>query len=381
MDLAAQDRLIKLACALIQRPSITPSDAGCQQLLAQQLQQAGFTIEQMKFAQVDNLFAYHNGSKKGQSLLFCGHTDVVPTGEELLWDFPPFAAKITENYLYGRGAADMKSAVAAFSLAMIDFVQHNPQHKGKVSVLLTSDEEGAAQDGIKKMMPHIASHHSFDYCVVGEPSSSEKLGDVVRIGRRGSLHVQITIHGKQGHVAYAENARNPVFLAAKFIDELSQHKWDGGNADFPPTSFQISSVKTSSATANIIPADLTLSANFRYAPVSTQESLASQLQALLQKHNLKYSLQWNLSGLPFHNTNKGFKQLVKHAITQVTGTKPVFNAAGGTSDGRFIAPFGVDVLELGVCNTTIHQINECVCVADVINLYKIYKQIITDLLG
>ncbi|HFC30680.1 MAG TPA: succinyl-diaminopimelate desuccinylase, partial [Oceanospirillales bacterium] len=342
-----------------------------------------FQIIAKKFGEVDNLFAYHQHNQhenKGKNLLFVGHTDVVATGELEKWSHPPFAATIENNTLYGRGAADMKSAVAAFTLAMLDFVEEYPQHKGKVAMMLTSDEEGVAVDGIKKMMPYIAEKHQFDYCLVGEPSSSEKLGDVVRIGRRGSLHVTITIHGKQGHVAFAENAKNPVFMAAKFMDDLSKQIWDTGNADFPPTSFQISSLKTSTNVANIIPADLIIQANFRYSPESTAESLEQQLQQLLKQHKLEYSLAWNLSGLPFHSTNLRLKKVIAENIFKITGQNPIFNAAGGTSDGRFVAPFGVDVVELGVSNKTIHQINECVLVQDVINLYKIYKQIIIDLL-
>ena len=379
----AKHPVIKLAQALIQKPSITPDDKDCQKLLIKLLQQADFQIIAKKFGEVDNLFACHQHNqhqKKGKSLLFVGHTDVVATGELEKWSHPPFAATIENNTLYGRGAADMKSAVAAFTLAMLDFVEEYPQHKGKVAMMLTSDEEGVAVDGIKKMMPYIAEKHQFDYCLVGEPSSSEKLGDVVRIGRRGSLHVTITIHGKQGHVAFAENAKNPVFMAAKFMDDLSKQIWDTGNADFPPTSFQISSLKTSTNVSNIIPADLIIQANFRYSPESTAESLEQQLQQLLKQHKLDYSLTWNLSGLPFHSTNPRLKRVIAENIIKTTGQNPIFNAAGGTSDGRFVAPFGVDVVELGVSNKTIHQINECVLVQDVINLYKIYKQIIIDLL-
>ena len=372
----ANHPVIQLTKKLIQIESITPDDKGCQTILAELLKAAGFTIEHKKFGKVDNLFAFH-GKNTGKKLMFVGHTDVVPTGDVNLWKHPPFDAVIENNYLYGRGTADMKSAVAAFTLAMIDYVKSNPNHKGTIALMLTSDEEGIAQDGIKKMMPHIAQSHKFDYCLVGEPSSNEKLGDTVRIGRRGSLHVKITIHGKQGHVAYPDNAKNPVFLSANLIKDLSNQQWDCGNEDFPPTSFQISSVKTSTNTANIIPADLDIQANFRYSPESSQESLQYQLEVLLSHHKLNYSLSWDLSGLPFHCKSPELKDAINQSIMHTTSQKPIFNAAGGTSDGRFIAPYGVEVIEFGVINKTIHQIDEKVLVIDVINLQKIYENLIS----
>lgn len=367
--------VIKLSQELIQKSSITPEDKGCQNLLAQMLSKAGFKVEHKKFNDVDNLFAWH-GNSSGKSLLFVGHTDVVPTGDESLWKFAPFEAKIENNYLHGRGAADMKSAVAAFTLAMIDYVKKNPNHGGKIALMLTSDEEGIAQNGIKKMMPHVAKQHTFDYCLVGEPSSDKILGDTVRIGRRGSLHVNIAIHGKQGHVAYPDKAKNPVFLAANLIKDLSNYQWDNGNQDFPPTSFQISAVKTSTDTANIIPADMYIQANFRYSPESSKESLHQQLKELLAHHQLDYSLDWQLSGLPFHCKSTELKNAIEQSILQITSQKPQFNAAGGTSDGRFIAPYGVEVVELGVRNNTIHQVDERVLVSDVVNLQRIYKHLI-----
>ncbi len=373
--------VIALSQELIKRQSITPDDAGCQPLLAQLLIDAGFQIEHKRFVKVDNLFAWHGQEcKNSKSLLFAGHTDVVPVGDESAWKHPPFSAVIDGDYLYGRGAADMKSAVAAFTLAMISFVTSQPNHKGKIALMLTSDEEGVATDGIKKMMPYIAKEHTFDYCLVGEPSSSLTLGDVVRIGRRGSLHVEITIHGKQGHVAYPQNAKNPVFLAAAFIEELSHFTWDNGNNDFPPTSFQISSVKTSSNTSNIIPADMIIVANFRYSPESSKQSLEQQLKQLLNKHALNYSLSWNLSGLPFYSQSQHLHTAVTQSIGEICHIKPDFNTAGGTSDGRFIAQYGVDVVELGVINKTIHQIDECVLVEDIRNLEKIYQRIISKIL-
>ncbi len=372
--------VITLTQELIKKQSITPDDAGCQLLLAQLLHSEGFNIEHKRFGDVDNLFAWHGHDTVGsKNLLFAGHTDVVPIGNESDWIHHPFSAIIDEESLYGRGAADMKSAVAAFTLAMIDFVKENPDHNGKIALMLTSDEEGVATNGIKKMMPHVAKNHNFDYCLVGEPSSSQTLGDVVRIGRRGSLHVTITIHGKQGHVAYPQNAKNPVFLAAPFIDKLRCYSWDNGNKDFPPTSFQISSLKTSSNTANIIPADLTIKGNFRYSPESTQESLALQLTTVLDSQNLNYSLSWNLSGQPFYSQSTTLRSTLRQCIKNVCGIEPQFNAEGGTSDGRFIALYGVNVVELGVINKTIHQVNECAKISDIVNLHKIYHALMVKL--
>lgn len=376
MDLSP---VIQLSRDLIQKQSITPEDKGCQKLLSDLLTKAGFTCEHKRFGDVDNLFAWH-GEKPGKSLMFLGHTDVVPTGDENLWKHPPFSAEIDDLYLHGRGSADMKAAVAAFTLAVIDFVNENPDHDGKISLMVTSDEEGVAVDGVKKMMPFISQNHTFDYCIVGEPSSSDALGDVVRIGRRGSLHVGITIHGKQGHVAYPQNAENPIFLAANFIQDLSEFTWDQGNEDFPPTSFQISSVKTSSNTSNIIPENLMIQANFRYSPESSEDSLKTQLKQLLDKHALKYSLEWTLSGLPFHSKNMSLKKAIHDEIKETTHLTPEFNTAGGTSDGRFVAPHGVNVVELGVINKTIHQIDECVLLKDVEKLKTIYQKLIATLL-
>jgi len=376
----SESQVIQLAKKLIEIDSITPDDKGCQMLIADLLTQAGFQIEHKRFGKVDNLFAWH-GSSDGKSLMFLGHTDVVPTGDENSWKYPPFSATIDNGYLYGRGAADMKSSVAAFTHAMTGFVKNHPCHLGKVALMLTSDEEGIALDGVKKMMPYIAPEHDFDYCLVGEPSSSEQLADVARIGRRGSLHVNISIHGKQGHVAYPEHASNPIFLATQFIDDLSCYKWDDGNEDFPATSFQISALKTSSNTANIIPADLHIQANFRFSPESNESSLKSQLQQLLNKYELNYTLKWNLSGQPFHSTDKMLKDALASSIFDVCHRNVIFNTAGGTSDGRFVAPHGVEVVELGVVNKTIHQIDEKVLIADVEKLQHIYYQIICTLLN
>jgi succinyl-diaminopimelate desuccinylase len=376
----SNDAVVKLAQQLIRIDSITPDDKGCQNIIKKELESVGFQTSSQKYGAVDNLFAWH-GQKPGLSLLFVGHTDVVPVGDKNLWQHPPFSAAIDNNHLYGRGAADMKGAVAAFTLAMKDFVANHPNHNGKIALMLTSDEEGPAVDGIKKFMPLIDKDHKFDYCLVGEPSSKNQLGDEVRIGRRGSLHIDITIHGKQGHIAYPQYASNPIFLAADFIKDLSVHQWDNGNDDFPPTSFQISAVKTSTSVSNIIPADIHIQANFRFCPQSTESSLKAQIIKLLEKYNLNYSLEWNLSGKPFHSKNKQLKLSIQRCIYGITGINTSFNTIGGTSDGRFVAEYGVEVVELGLVNKTIHQINERVLLSDVEKLNDIYYQFISTSLA
>ena len=367
-----------LAQALIRRPSFTPDDAGCQNMLAERLQQSGFTVEQQRFGDVDNVLMWHG--EEGPALMFLGHTDVVPVGELSAWDYDPLAGEIKDDVLYGRGAADMKGSVAAMVVAMEKFVAEHPQHQGKLGLLLTSDEEGEAVDGVKQMMLLVAEKHNFDYCLVGEPSSSDWVGDTVRSGRRGSLHVYITIEGKQGHVAYPHLAENPIFTAAAALDALGRFEWDQGNDDFPPTSFQISNIQAGTGAANIIPGELQIQANFRYSPQSSQESLEQQLRGILDAHAFNYSLQWQLSGHPFFCDDPEFREVVAECIEAETGKKPVFNTAGGTSDGRFVAPFGVATLELGPLNATIHQVNECQAVDNLLVLERMYGRIIRKLL-
>jgi succinyl-diaminopimelate desuccinylase len=312
--------------------------------------------------------------------MFLGHTDVVPPGDLGSWTHDPLSAHVEAGILYGRGVADMKGSIAAMVLAMEKFVGQNPNHPGKIALMLTSDEEGVALDGVRKFMPMMAEKHHFDYCLVGEPSSSNHLGDTVRVGRRGSLHVIIKIKGKQGHVAYPQNAANPIFLAAKAIDAMGSFQWDQGNEDFPPTSFQISNIKAGSGVTNIIPGELEITANFRYAPISSQQSLAEQLQQILDANQLNYQLDWQLSGEPFHCKNEQYKKALKESIIKVTGIEPEFNTAGGTSDGRFVAPHGIATMELGPINKTIHQINECEKVSHLVLLENIYLDLIQRLL-
>ncbi|GAA4814410.1 succinyl-diaminopimelate desuccinylase [Marinicella pacifica] len=371
--------VITLAQQLVQKPSITPDDAGCIPLLMNRMSGQGFQGHHHRFGEVDNVLIWH-GNQPGPALLFLGHTDVVSPGNEADWTYPPFSGQLAEGLLHGRGAADMKGAVAAMVLAMEKFVATHKNHPGKIAIMLTSDEEGEATDGIQKFMPMMAKDHHFDYCLVGEPSSSEQVGDTVRVGRRGSLHVIITIEGKQGHVAYPELAENPVFTAAPFLAETADYVWDQGNADFPPTSFQVSNIRAGTGAANVIPGRLHITANFRYSPESSQTSLAKQLKGLLDKHGFDYQLDWALSGEPFHCKNDTFKTALKKAIQRFSDVEPEFNTQGGTSDGRFVAPLGIATMELGPINKTIHQVNECVPVKQLLQLENIYLDLIKRLL-
>lgn len=374
-----EPEVIGLAKQLIQKPSYTPDDAGCQPLLMNRLGGQGFQGEHHRFGEVDNVLMWH-GDQPGPALMFLGHTDVVPPGDVDSWTHDPLSAHIENGVLYGRGVADMKGSIAAMVLAIEKFVAQHPNHPGKVALMLTSDEEGVAVDGVRKFMPLMASKHHFDYCLVGEPSSSQQLGDTVRVGRRGSLHAVISVKGKQGHVAYPQNAQNPIFIAAKAIDELSQFEWDQGNEDFPPTSFQISNINAGTGVPNIIPGEMIVTANFRYAPCSTKESLSQQLSAILDKHQLDYSIDWQLSGEPFHCQNEAYKQALAASIEKITGLRTEFNTAGGTSDGRFVAPFGIATMELGPINKTIHQVNECEKISHLVQLENIYLDLIQRLL-
>jgi len=371
--------VISLARQLIKKPSYTPDDAGCIPLIMQRMEGQGFQGTHHQLGLVDNVLIWH-GENEGPALMFLGHTDVVPPGDVKSWLHDPLSAHVEAGILYGRGVADMKGSVAAMVLAMEKFVGQNPNHPGKIALMLTSDEEGVAVDGVKRFMPMMAEKHHFDYCLVGEPSSAEVLGDTVRVGRRGSLHVIIKVKGKQGHVAYPQNASNPIFLAAKAIDEMGRFVWDKGHDDFPPTSFQVSNINAGTGVTNIIPGELTITANFRYAPVSSQQSLAEQLTTILNKYNLTFELDWQLSGEPFYCQDDTFKQALRTSINHITGIDPVFNTAGGTSDGRFVAPFGVATMELGPINKTIHQVNECEKISHLIQLESIYLDLINRLL-
>ena len=374
--------VLDLACELIRRRSVTPEDAGCQQLLAQRLERAGFRSEHRGFGEVDNLWAVHGES--GPLLVFLGHTDVVPSGPEDRWQSSPFEPASREGKLYGRGAADMKGAVAAMTVALERFVAAHPDHPGRVALLLTSDEEGPTNlDGVRKVAEGFrASGERIDWCVVGEPSAKATLGDLIRVGRRGSLSGTLTVRGVQGHVAYPEKALNPIHAFAPALAELAAERWDEGNADFPPTSFQVSNLNAGTGANNVIPGDLVALINFRYCTASRAEDLRARTEAILARHGLDYALEWNLSGEPFLTPPGGkLRETVVAVCRELCGTEPEQSTGGGTSDGRFIAPLGAEVVELGPVNATIHKVDECVDVAELERLPDLYQTICERLLA
>lgn len=372
---------IQLAQSLIQIKSVTPNDNGCQNLIADTLRPLGFNIEPMPFGEVTNLWA-----RRGQNaplFVFAGHTDVVPTGPEQQWTYPPFSAQIDENgMLYGRGSADMKSSIACFMVAVKQFIEQHPNAKGSIGLLITSDEEGPAVNGTVKVIETLeARQEKIDYCLVGEPSSSDKLADSIKNGRRGSLNGKLIIHGKQGHIAYPQLARNPVHEVAQVLNDLTQKTWDYGNDYFPPTSLQISNIHAGTGATNVIPGQCEIDFNFRFSTEQTPESLKQTVHKLLDQYEIQYDLHWNLSGLPFSTPSDGeLIQAVSTAVTQIIGEPPTLSTAGGTSDGRFIAPTGAQVIELGPLNATIHQIDERVSCADLEKLTQIYYQTLVQLM-
>jgi succinyl-diaminopimelate desuccinylase len=370
---------LDLTLDLISRPSVTPVDADCQTIMAERLAKIGFHIEKMRFGDVDNLWA-----RRGTTApLFCfaGHTDVVPTGDLGKWSSAPFAPEIRDGQLYGRGTADMKSALAAMVVASERFVAEHPNHQGSVAFLITSDEEGPSINGTVKVIEALeARNEKIKWCLVGEPSSTNTLGDVIKNGRRGSLNGILTVHGKQGHVAYPHLADNPIHRAAPAITELSNEVWDHGNQFFPATTFQISNLSSGTGANNVIPADINIVFNFRFSTELTADQLKARTHAILDKHNLKYTLDWSLSGHPFLTAEGELVAAAQAAIREIVGVETELSTSGGTSDGRFIAPTGAQVLELGVLNATIHQINEHVDVASLEPLTDIYQSILTKLL-
>lgn len=370
---------LALTQELLRIPSITPNDNGCQTLLIQHLQRLGFSIEPLPFGEVNNFWARRG--KHGPVLAFAGHTDVVPTGPLEAWTSPPFQPEIRNGYLYGRGAADMKGNIAAMLVACERFIQLHPNHNGAIAWLITSDEEGAAINGTAKVIAHLQQRNEkIDWCIVGEPSSDQQLGDTVKIGRRGSLSGQLTIHGKQGHIAYPHLADNPIHKAMPVLAELTNTLWDRGNDYFQPTSFQISNIHAGTGVGNVIPGQLTVDFNFRYSPELTAEELQKKFEAVLHHHKIQYDVAWRHSGLPFLTQQGQLVQASCRAVEQVTDIMPTLSTSGGTSDGRFIAPTGSQVIELGLCNNTIHQIDECVAIADIEKLTRIYQQILEQLL-
>ncbi|MBV2132900.1 succinyl-diaminopimelate desuccinylase [Pseudomonas sp. MAP12] len=372
---------LELACELIRRASVTPLDEGCQSLMMQRLAAAGFAVEPMQIEDVENFWARRGG--EGPVLCFAGHTDVVPTGPLEAWQHPPFEAFIdTDGMLCGRGAADMKGSLAAMIVAVERFVADHPQHQGAIAFLITSDEEGPALHGTQAVVERLAARNErLDWCIVGEPSSTSLVGDMVKNGRRGSLNGRLRIHGVQGHVAYPHLAQNPIHLVAPALAELAAEQWDAGNAFFPPTTFQISNIHSGTGTTNVIPGELVALFNFRFSTESTVEGLQQRVAAILDRHGLKWQVDWSLSGLPFLTEPGALLDAVSASIRNVTGRETVASTSGGTSDGRFIATLGTQVVELGPVNATIHQVNERVLASDLDLLTEIYYQTLVRLLA
>lgn len=374
-----QSPTLDLAIDLVRRDSVTPDDRDCQLVLARRLAPLGFSLEPMPFAEVDNLWA--RLGETAPVFCFAGHTDVVPTGPLTDWSSPPFGADIIDGHLYGRGSADMKGSIAAFITACERFVAGHPDHKGSIAVLITSDEEGPAVNGTLKVIEALEDRaEKIDYCLVGEPSCNRVLGDTVKNGRRGSLNARLVVKGVQGHVAYPHLASNPIHLAAAALAELAAEEWDRGNAHFPPTSFQISNIASGTGAENVIPGRLDAMFNFRFSTESSEDSLRQRTMAILDRHGLDYDIHWNLSGAPFLTPAGRLVDALVGAIRETTGIDTELSTAGGTSDGRFIAPTGAEVVELGPLNATIHKVNERVAVADLDTLSAIYERVLERLL-
>ena len=371
--------VLSLAKELIARPSVTPADEGCQQLMADFLAPLGFTIEPMVFHDTTNLWA-RKGST-GPLFCFAGHTDVVPSGPASKWNTPPFEPTIIDGILYGRGAADMKGSIASMLAAVQRFIADHPDHNGSIAFLITSDEEGPFINGTPKVIETLeARQEKITWCLVGEPSSTNQVGDVVKNGRRGSLTGDLTVYGVQGHVAYPHLAENPVHLAMPALAELAAKQWDQGNAFFPATSFQIANINAGTGASNVIPGELQVQFNFRYSTELTDTQIKQQVIELLERHGLRYELKWTLSGQPFLTGSGKLVEATQNAIKAVTGRTTELSTSGGTSDGRFIAPTGAQVVELGPINATIHKVNECVNVADLETLSDIYYSMMQQLL-
>lgn len=371
---------LQLAIDLISRPSVTPDDAGCQDTMIAHLEAIGFKIERLPFGDVQNFWARRGAS--GPLFAFAGHSDVVPTGPVTQWHSPPFAPEIRDGYLYGRGTADMKGSLAAMVTACERFVTLYPDHTGSIAFLITSDEEGPSVNGTVKVIEHLSARgEKIDWCLVGEPTSTQHVGDVVKNGRRGSLGGKLIVHGMQGHVAYPQLADNPIHRAAPALAELCAITWDTGDAFFPATTFQISNIHAGTGANNVIPGDLEAVFNFRYSTAITHQQLRESVENVLNKHNVKFTLDWNLSGQPFLTRKGELIDAARAAIREISGIETELSTSGGTSDGRFIAPTGAQVLELGPVNATIHKLNECVKVADLDTLSYYYQRILEKLLS
>ncbi|MES9871757.1 MAG: succinyl-diaminopimelate desuccinylase [Candidatus Sedimenticola sp. 6PFRAG7] len=373
-------KTLDLAIDLISRRSITPEDAGCQEVMIKRLEAVGFTIEPMRFGEVDNFWARRGN--KGPVVAFAGHTDVVPPGRSEAWDTEPFSPEIRDGLLYGRGAADMKGSLAAMVTAVESFTERHPDHDGSIAFLITSDEEGIATNGTVKVIDTLEQRgEKIDYCLVCEPSSTERVGDVVKNGRRGSLNGILTVFGKQGHVAYPHLASNPVHSAVAALARLSSEVWDEGNRHFPPTSFQISNINAGTGAENVIPGEMEVIFNFRFSTELDEKQIKQRVHAMLDDEGVSYDLAWRLSGHPFLTPEGALIEAAQSAIKAVTGYDTELSTSGGTSDGRFIAPTGSQVVELGPLNATIHQVNECVSVQDLDTLSAIYDKTLEELLA
>jgi len=372
--------VVALTCDLIARASVTPGDAGCQALLAGRLERAGFHCEHLRLGEVDNLWATHG--QGAPVLVLLGHTDVVPTGPVSAWTSDPFDPQIREGVLYGRGAADMKGSVAAFVVAAEQFVAAHPDHPGTLAVLLTSDEEGDAIDGVRRVADIFRERgQAIDWCITGEPSSTAVLGDLLRVGRRGSLSGTLTVKGVQGHVAYPDKARNPIHLAAPALAELTARHWDDGFESFPPTSLQVSNIHAGTGANNVIPGELQVLFNLRYNPHWTAPALEQEIATLLERHALEYTLTWHRSGEPFYTPEGTLRRIARDVLGEFAGAPPEESTGGGTSDARFIAPLGAQCIEVGPVNASIHQVDENVRVADLEALPALYQRLIERLLA
>ena len=371
--------MIELLQNLLKIKSISPNDMGCFDVIEKELRELGFNCERINYLNVENLYATFGNS--GKLFCFLGHTDVVPTGPEEKWKYPPFSATIEGDILYGRGAADMKASVAAFIESAKEFINSSSKINFRLGFLLTSNEEGTAKDGfidqiIKKM---INDNEIIDFCLVGEPTSSKKVADCARIGRRGSLGGHLKIYGKQGHIAYPEKVINPILLSGDLISNLKNKIWDNGNDTFDPTSFQISNINSGTGAHNVVPGELELTFNFRFSPESSEESLKSEFESMLNEQGLNYDLEWELNGLPYYTKDNFFINIVSNSVREVTNYMPELNAKGGTSDGRFVALMNSEIVELGPVNKSIHQIDEHVKISELWALKDIYKQILINL--
>jgi succinyl-diaminopimelate desuccinylase len=370
---------LELTQDLMSRASVTPADEGCQQLIADRLAAIGFQVEHLRYGPVDNLWAKHG--TEGPVFCFAGHTDVVPTGPLEEWRNDPFKPIVQDGVLYGRGAADMKSGLAAMVTATEEFVRAHPNHRGSIAYLITSDEEGPSVDGTKRVVETLVQRRErIDWCLVGEPSSEKAVGDTIKIGRRGSLSGRLTVHGVQGHIAYPQLAENPVHTFAPALAELVSRVWDAGNEHFQPTTFQVSNFNAGTGAPNVIPGELKARFNLRYSPVQTLDGLKKIVEDILRKHGVKYTLEWYVSGEPFYTASGTLCDAVCESIQEVAGITPKLSTGGGTSDGRFIAPMGAQIVELGVVNATIHKVNESVRTSDIDTLHALYLNVLRKLL-